>query len=169
MMTIHCGLDVRLKVLIQIDSREHAKAIAKIKSAFDKANIKYVVSKLYVGDYMSYDNPRLVVDRKQNLSEICYNIASVKTQRERFIRELERAQDAGITVIVLVEHGNGIACIEDVCSWINPRRMKSKTAATGKYLAKCMHELEEKYDIKFEFCSKEDTGSKIIDILQKGE
>ena len=55
--------------MIQIDSREHQKVIDGIKKAFDEAGEKWFVSKLYVGDYMNYDNPRLVVDRKQNLAE----------------------------------------------------------------------------------------------------
>lgn len=50
--------------MIQIDSREHQKVIDGIKKAFDTAGEKWFVSKLYVGDYMNYDNPRLVVDRK---------------------------------------------------------------------------------------------------------
>ena len=53
---------------IQIDTREKAKAIQKILQEFDKQGITQISSKLYVGDYMNYDNPRLVVDRKQNLS-----------------------------------------------------------------------------------------------------
>lgn len=56
--------------MIQIDSREKARAIAKIVETFDKCGIKHPVSKLMVGDYMSYDNPRLVIDRKQNLLEV---------------------------------------------------------------------------------------------------
>lgn len=60
--------------MIQIDSREHQKVIDGIKKAFDAAGEKWFVSKLYVGDYMNYDNPRLVIDRKQNLSELCGNV-----------------------------------------------------------------------------------------------
>ena len=51
--------------MIQIDSREHQKIIDGIKKAFDAAGEKWFVSKLYVGDYMNYDNPRLVVDRNK--------------------------------------------------------------------------------------------------------
>ena len=54
---------------IQIDSREKARAIQKIVEEFDRRGIRHPVSKLMVGDYMNYDNPRLVIDRKQNLTE----------------------------------------------------------------------------------------------------
>ena len=55
-------------MIIQIDSREKAKAIQKIIEEFDRQGIKHPVSKLMVGDYMNYDNPRVIVDRKQNLT-----------------------------------------------------------------------------------------------------
>ena len=57
-------------MIIQIDSREKARAITKIVAEFDRQNITHPVSKLMVGDYMNYDNPRLIIDRKQNLSEL---------------------------------------------------------------------------------------------------
>ena len=62
---------------IQIDSREKARAVTRIVRYFDKNGIGYFVSKLYVADYMSYDNPRLVIDRKQSLGEICANLSDV--------------------------------------------------------------------------------------------
>ena len=59
---------------IQIDSREKAKAIRKILKTFDDKGINHYTSKLFVGDYMSLDNPRLIIDRKQNLQELCGNV-----------------------------------------------------------------------------------------------
>ena len=50
---------------IQIDSREKARAIRKIVAEFDRQGVDHFVSKLYVGDYMNYDNPRLIIDRKR--------------------------------------------------------------------------------------------------------
>ena len=44
-------------MVIQIDSREKARAITKIVETFDQHRIKHPVSKLMVGDYMNYDNP----------------------------------------------------------------------------------------------------------------
>lgn len=59
-------------MIIQIDSREKARAIKKIVEEFERWGISHPVSKLMVGDYMNYDNPRLIIDRKQNLSELCF-------------------------------------------------------------------------------------------------
>ncbi len=92
-------------MIIQIDSREKARAITKIVAEFDKRGITHPVSKLLVGDYMNYDNPRLIIDRKQNLSELCSNVCK---DHERFRRELVLAQKNEIQLVILCEHGKGI-------------------------------------------------------------
>jgi ERCC4-type nuclease len=147
---------------IQIDSREKAKAIKKILAEFEQNKAGYFVSKLYVGDYMNMDNPRLVVDRKQNLTEVCSNVCQ---DHDRFRKELIRAQEAGIKVVVLVEHGKDIKCLDDVIWWNNPRLKTSPKAITGERLYKILQTLERKYGVQFHFCTKEETGKKILEIL----
>lgn len=78
---------------IQIDTREKQRAIRKIIKTFDENGVKHFSSKLLVGEYMSLDNPRLIIDRKQNLQELCGNVCQ---QHERFKKELLKAIDAGI-------------------------------------------------------------------------
>lgn len=104
---------------IQIDSREKAKAITKIIKYFDANNIKHFSSKLYVGDYMSLDQSPADYRQEAGLSELCGNVCQ---QHERFIRELICAIDAGIQLIILVEHGPNVKSIEDVYFWQNPRK-----------------------------------------------
>ena len=87
---------------VQIDSREKQRAIQKILKTFESKNVNFFTSKLLVGDYMSLDNPRLVIDRKQNLSEVCSNVCQ---QHERFKAELKRANQARIQLVLLIEHG----------------------------------------------------------------
>lgn len=177
---------------IQVDSREKSRAIHKIIEEFDKQCVKYYVSKLWTGDYMSLDNPRLIIDRKQNLSEYCANTCQ---NHARFRNELIRAQDNGIKLIILIEHSNRIKSIDDVEMWENPRRkvkakvwiedkldtndageefwiaghyetvIKETKAMTGKTLAQVMRTQERKYGCKFMFCDKLHTGRRIIDIL----
>ena len=115
---------------IQIDSREKARAIQKIVEEFDRHGIKHPVSKLMVGDYMNYDNPRLIIDRKQNLTELCSNVCQ---DHARFRRELLLAKENDIQLIILVEHGKGISQLSDVIWWENPRRWKRRqNPETGK-------------------------------------
>lgn len=160
-------------MIIQIDSREKAKAIQKIIEEFDRQGIKHPVSKLMVGDYMNYDNPRVIVDRKQNLTEVCSNVCQ---DHDRFRRELLLAKENGIQLIILCEHGKDIKSLEDVIFWKNPRSEKRKkidgkwqtvntNAMKGDVLYKILTTLEEKYGVRFEFCDKDETGRKIVEIL----
>ena len=150
-------------MVIQIDTREKQKAIRQIIRTFDAKGVKHYTSKLFVGDYMALDNPRVIVDRKQNLLEVCNNVCQ---DHERFRAELKRAADYGIKLIILVEHGEGIASLEDVIFWQNPRLARSPKAISGERLYKTMRTIERKYGCKFAFCSKSDTGRKIIELLQ---
>lgn len=160
-------------MVIQIDSREKPHAIQLILAEFDKQRIKHPVSKLLVGDYMNYDNPRLVVDRKQNLIELCSNVCQ---DHERFRNEIIRAQENGIRIVFLCEHGDGIESLEDVIFWQNPRINKMKRvnghlvkyqtkATTGETLYNILTTMQKKYGVEFLFCRKEDTGRRIVEIL----
>lgn len=148
---------------IQIDTREKAKAIKKIIKAFEANGITYYSSKLYVGDYMSLDNPRLIIDRKQNLSEIYSNLCN---GRKRFENELQRAKDAGIHICILCEHSNRTNSLQDVKAWYNPRLGKSPYAWDGETMYKQMLLVAKKYDIEWIFCDKASTGEKIIKLLR---
>lgn len=165
---------------IQVDTREHAKEWERIKTQFDAAGIQYYRSKLFVGDYMNLDNPRLVVDRKKDLQELCGNVCQ---QHKRFRDELMRAKNNGIRVVILCEHGSGIESMNDVCFWQNPRKQvkwrtikgkrvkaaASEKALDGDQLAKILRTMSEKYDVQFIFCDKQETGSKIVEILAEME
>lgn len=147
---------------IQIDTREKQRAIKKIVSYFDANGIKHYPSKLYVGDYMNLDNPKVIIDRKQNLSEIYQNICQ---GHKRFCAELKRAQDMGIKIIILCEHGGGINKLEDVKNWYNPRLEVSPYAWDGIRMFKVLSTLIQKYGIDIVFCKKSETGAKIAQIL----
>ena len=165
---------------IQIDSREKARAIRKIIETFDEAGTKHFSSKLLVGDYMSLDNPRLIIDRKQNLQELCGNVCQ---QHERFKRELLKAIEAGIQLVILVEHGPDIKTLEDVYFWKNPRKhetrwrtvngkrvkyVESEKAVDGNQLYRSLCTMRDRYNVQFAFCEKKDTGKEIIRILRDG-
>lgn len=147
---------------IQVDTREKARAIEGIIKEFDKQGVTHFSSKLYVGDYVNLENSFLVVDRKQNLLEVCSNVCQ---QHKRFVNEIKRAKAAGIKIIFLVEHGKNIKSLEDVKNWVNPRLKESPLAVSGERLYKILSTLERKYGVEFRFCDKRNTGKKIIEIL----
>ena len=162
------------------DTREHAKEWERISKQLDKLNIRYFRTKLFVGDYQSLDNARLVVDRKKDLLELCSNVCQ---QHERFQAELKRAEEAGIRIIVLCEHGDDIKDLSDVFFWQNPRREKTTIrmmngkprrvaanpkALTGEVLFKTLSTIAQRYHVQFEFCNKRETGKRIVELLGGG-
>ena len=152
-------------MVIQIDTREKQKAIKGIIEEFDRQGVKYIRSKLYSGDYVMLSNPYLVIDRKQNLNELCNNVVQ---DHKRFRDELLRAQEVGISVVVLVEHGGGIKSLDDVAKWENPRLKESPLAVSGERLYKILKAMEYTYNVRFEFCNKQQTGRRIMEILTEG-
>lgn len=151
---------------IQIDSREHKFELARIQKQLTRAGCKTIVSKLYVGDYQSLDNPRLVVDRKKDLQELCGNVCQ---QHERFKNELIRALEAGIQIIILCEHGADVQSLEDVYFWDNPRLKKSPKATSGESLYRSLCTIRDRYNVIFEFCTKRETGKRIMELLSNGK
>lgn len=165
---------------IQIDTREHKHEVERIERQFDAIGVNHFRSKLYCGDYQSLDNGRLVIDRKLDLLELCGNVTQ---QHERFRRELIRAQEAGIKVIVLCEHGRGIERLSDVHFWENPRLSKRKwivengkpkqipafpKATDGPRLFQILQTISQKYGVEFRFCNPETTGETIVKLLGGG-
>ena len=165
---------------IQIDTREHKNEVERIERQFDAMGVTHFRSKLYCGDYQSLDNGRLVIDRKKDLHELCGNVTQ---QHERFRRELLRARQAGIRLIVLCEHGQGIERLADVYFWVNPRLFQRKwivedgrpkqiqaypKAVTGPQLVRCIETINERYNVEFMFCDPSRTGETIVRLLGGG-
>lgn len=149
-----------------VDTREKPQELVRIEPQLIAAGATIAHSKLYCGDYMSLDNARHVVDRKKDLNELCGNVCQ---QHERFRAELARAQEMGIKITILCEHGGNIRSLEDVYFWQNPRRKKSPKAMNGDRLFKVLSTMKRKYNVEFQFCDKRQTGRRIVEILNDGE
>lgn len=143
---------------ILIDTRDKAQAIKGITEYFDRHGILWERTKLDTGDYMLDGQPNLVIDRKQSLSELAHNLLS--PDRARFYREVRRARDNGIKLIILCEHGPDVKTFADVKNW-KPKYGK----VSGKALADAIFRLEMAYNVPTLFCGKRSTGKRIIEIL----
>lgn len=135
-----------------------------IKDYFDRHGIEYEVRKLDCGDYMLDGNPLVTVDRKQSLSEVATNLMNRKDS-SRFWREVRRAHEQGIKLIVLIESGRSVKTINDVVQW------RSKySPVTGRRLIDEMIRLEMSYGVLWQFCDRRSTGRRIVELLteQKG-
>lgn len=155
-------------MFICVDSREKGHAIGGILDEFKRQEIPHAVTKLFIGDYMDYANPLLVIDRKQNIAEIAANCTS---QHDRFKCELERAKDTGTHLVILIEQnqfGSGkdrkvVRSIEDLVTWKGQH-----TVVPGDKVYRILNTWIHKYGIEVMFCSRKDTGKRIIEILEGG-
>ena len=149
--------------MIIVDTREKPRAIVKILAEFDRQGVEYVRRALNFADYFNPDRPDVIIDRKQNLLETA--LCCVQ-DRKRFLREVERCNRAGCHMIVLIEHSPRIRKLEDVIGWKNPRLKESPLAVSGERLMKIMYAMQVRYNIEWQFCSKQQTGKRIIEILE---
>lgn len=148
-----------------IDTREKPKAIKGILGYFDQKGITYESSKLLFGDYMDWNRPRIVVDRKQNIAELAKNVT---IESERFKRELDRAKAAGAKLVILVEQNRykdrenwrHVEDISDLMLWSNPH-----TKIRGERIFRALSGLQNRYDIEVVFCDKRATGRRILEII----
>ena len=150
---------------IIVDSREKPKAITGILDYFDRNGIEYEVSKLLFGDYMDYNRPQLVIDRKQNIAELAKNCTR---EHERFRRELERVSKTGSKLIILVEQNRykdrdewvQVRQIVDLIRWSSPHTM-----VRGEKIYRVLASWTAKYPVEVRFCDKRATGRVITEIL----
>lgn len=148
-----------------IDTREKPKAIANILKTFDEYGVRYETSKLLFGDYMDWNRPNIVIDRKQNIAELAKNVT---IELKRFTAELERAKAAGAELVILVEQNkykyNGqwkrVETINDLMLWSSPH-----TSIQGEKVYRTLNALIYRYNISVQFCDKRQTGRKIIELI----
>ena len=150
--------------MVVVDTREKPRAVVKILADFDRMGVEYVRRALNFADYADPEKlPGTVIDRKQNLLEVAYNVVQ---DRKRLVREIERCNRAGCRMVFLIEHGGRIRKLEDVIGWKNPRLKVSPMAVSGERLYKIMKAMEGYYGIEWQFCDKRQTGKRIIEILE---
>lgn len=152
-----------------IDSREKPKAIRSIVKYFYEIGLHHETSKLLIGDYMDWNRPGIVVDRKQNIAELAKNCTQ---DHERFRRELERAKKVGTTLVLLVEQNRykdrdgwiRVETIEDLMLWSSPH-----TTIVGEKIYRVLRSWMAKYPLQVQFCDKRQTGKRIIEIIYGGK
>ena len=147
--------------MIVVDSRE--KKNSHILKYFIKHDIDYVIQKMDVADYQIQGKENLVIDRKQNLDELARNLTN-RSDHARFWKEVRRAKERNIKMIVLCEHGGQIKDIKSVASW------NSKySPVSGRHLMEEIYRVHIAYGVDFLFCDKRSTGRKIIELLGGSE
>ena len=140
------------------DTRNKVGSHENVKRYCENHGIEIVRVKLDVGDYMLPDG-NITVDTKQDLLELSRNLMN-RADSSRFWREVRRAHEQGIKLVVLIESGRTVKTINNVARW------KSKySPVTGRRLLDEMIRLEMSYGVRWALCDKRSTGRRIIEIL----
>lgn len=147
--------------MIIVEDTRQQKGKHELKHAcFEQMGVELVRNMLPFGDYAK--PPTISVDTKASMFEIANNIGS---DHKRFKNECVAARDAGCQLIILVENTEGITCVNDVRTWVNPDAVYRPRAITGERLAKAMETMAERYGVRFEFCEPKDAARRIIELL----
>ena len=124
---------------------------------------------LPVGDYQR--PAKVAVDTKKDIVELGVD---VKKDNARFSRECEKAQSLGTLLVVLVENRDGVESLHDLEGWVESdesyeKRNRNGRAVryTGKAIAKECVTMNRMYGVKFGFCQPEESGAKVLRILDE--
>lgn len=165
-------------MIILADSRQHDKKHIEKEKWFAEHGIEVRRTKLYVGDYTLPRDQSVCVDTKKNIQELVSNVLDKDNRKNeddkpRFRKELLRAKEADIKLIILVENEDGITQLSELHKWVNPRLLirdrcgnqKFPKATRGVSLMKACYTIQREYGCEFLFCKPKEAGAKIIELL----
>ena len=167
-------------MIIQEDTRQKPNKNADIRKQLEALGHTVRRFGMLCGDYQIFGKGDIVIDTKQDMSEVYSNVI---TDHERFANEARLAREAGIKLIILVTDPI-VSSIDDVRLWRNPRRERwfmvramqrngkmltvkqSKTPpCASDRLQKAMVTMTLRYGITWLFCEREHVGEEIIRLL----
>lgn len=135
---------------------------------------------------------------EKEINELCYrhgipervisDFQKLYIKRHGFFhRGLKRAQNSGIRLIILVANKDGVSTLKQLFSWQNPRRerynkiqymhsigrwknitLPKSEPMSGERLAKACMTMQNRYGCEFVFCSNEEQGEKVLELLGVG-
>jgi len=153
-------------MIIIEDTRQQAGKHELKHDYFAAEGIEVFRNKLPFGDYALWGG-LTAVDTKADVEEIAMNIGG--PAHRRFREECKLARRLGGSLIILVENRHGYRCIDDVVAWVNPNIHKTSRSIEGPRLAKAMRTMSDRYGVQFEFCSPEEAGRRIIELLEAND
>ena len=159
------------------DTRNQLGKHKNVHAYCQRMGITIVRQKLEVGDYMFphddfWSYPMISVDTKESILELAKNIMS--DDHRRFKAECIRAKEMGIQLIVLVEEALPYGRLDmwEVPKWKNTDRFHKygdpMTLIHPASLRQACITMQERYGVKFRFCTRRQSPARIIKYL-KGE
>ena len=142
--------------IIIADTRERKNK--HILDYFEKNNQDYIISKLESGDYMYYKDYSTIIDKKDGLKELAYNLCR-QAEHDRVICEIELAQSLGCKNFIFLVQSN-VKSEEDIKKWKSPH-----TKVKGETLLKVLKTFAKHHNVRFIFCERKKMGERIIELL----
>ena len=152
-------------MVIVEDSRNQIGKHKNINAYLKSVGLRVIRSKLIVGDYVIANRQDTSIDTKKDMVEVSQDIFQ---DHKRFRSECELAKDCEIRLVVLIED-NTVGSYEELLQWINPQPNRSALTPNGERCFKVMKAMEYTYGVEFQFCKKQDTGKRILEILMEGK
>lgn len=162
---------------IYCDTRQHEGKHDQKEEWWRGRGIRLERRALPFGDYMA-DGSNVSVDTKRNVQELAMDVGR---DHARFVREIERANEAGYRLVVLTERAGGIKdrlalarWVSDVCKRchmcqpieVTGRRCRrGNKPLQGATLAKIVQALEGEHNVRFEFCRSIDAARRVCELL----
>ncbi len=164
--------------MIVEDTRQQAGKHDHIERWMEAHGVEFAprASALSFGDYVR-EGSNVSIDTKKDVQELAMDVGR---DHARFVRECERAREAGYRLVVLIEEHGEYNDRSKLYTWkcyvcrrcrkCNPFkqgrciRYRSKPM-NGPTVAKIITKLEADHGVRFEFCAKRDTARRICEIL----
>ena len=151
------------------DTRQQRGKHGRKAAYFESVGECVVRCALPVGDYQR--PAKVAIDTKKDIIELGVDI---KRDHDRFVRECKKAQALGTQLVILVENEDGVRSLADLEAWVESddsykKRNRSGRAVryTGSAIAKACRTIHRAYGVMFGFCSPEESGGRILEILDK--
>lgn len=159
------------------DTRQQANKHLNIDQWFTDHGVRYFYRKLDFGDYQRDDGfSNITIDTKKDMQELAGNLGR---EHDRFVRELDRARDAGYRIYILVEELEAYNDHSKIDLWVSrvcrqchkcdPRKSKCKVKRfkpmNGVTMRKIIERLEADHGARFIWCKRGDTARIICDLL----
>ena len=151
-------------MVIVEDSRNQIGKHKNINAYLKSVGLRVIRSKLIVGDYVIANRQDTSIDTKKDMVEVSQDIFQ---DHKRFRSECELAKDCEIRLVVLIED-NTVGSYDELLQWVNPQPNRSALTPNGERCFKVMKAMEYTYGVEFQFCKKQDTGKRILEILMEG-
>lgn len=152
-----------------IEDTRQQKGKHELKNTYwQKRGVNVIRSAMPFGDYMFA--PHIVVDTKRDIYEIACDIDQ---DHARFRNECIKARKFGCKLVILIENIDGVVDLETLEKWEESdehyRTRRGKRRISGMRLARAMSTMSARYGVEFQFCTPNEAGKRVIEILSSWE